>query len=83
MLGSMPLAPDLYEHALTAALAAELGEETSDVRELRAEQLAPVVARHLAAELQRALAALPAEARARARAAAPGAVRVLRVVGQY
>ncbi|MCE9572528.1 MAG: DUF3427 domain-containing protein [Deltaproteobacteria bacterium] len=71
----MPLAPGLYEHALTAALAAELGEVAADVRELRAEQLAPFVARHLAAELQRALVALPAEERG-----AEGAALVDRVL---
>jgi superfamily II DNA or RNA helicase/HKD family nuclease len=60
MLPAMPLAPGLYEHALTTALAAQLGEATSEVHELRTEQLANAIAKHLGGELQRALASLPA-----------------------
>ncbi len=54
----MPLAPGLYEHPLTAALAEALGEATAELRELRPDQLPGEVARLVAAEVRRALAAL-------------------------
>ncbi len=44
----MPLAPGLYEHALTAALAASLADAPAELHELRPEQLAATIAKHLA-----------------------------------
>ncbi len=73
----MPLASGLYEDALTAALAGKLGDAESELRPLRPDQLAPVLARHLAAELQRAIEDLPAEDRG-----AAGATLVERVLGE-
>ncbi|MBK9037005.1 MAG: DUF3427 domain-containing protein [Myxococcales bacterium] len=59
----MPLAPGLYEHPLTAALADALGDAAAEVRALRPDQVPAEAARLVAAEVRRALLALGDDAR--------------------
>ncbi|MBK7071315.1 MAG: DUF3427 domain-containing protein [Myxococcales bacterium] len=65
----MPLAPGLYEHPLTEALAEALGESVAELRDLRPDQLPGEVARLVATEVRRALAALDEHARVAASSA--------------